>query len=140
VIQRLHVYPTINIPAEEFDIAEWAFDSHFWVENPAGYYICKRCNMLHTSMQAIHKDYQLCSKNPALIKLMGNQIKLDLIKPASLNFLSIIPSHIISSVMYSTRWFRCWVFKGCLSFKDRLEILYSQGYFNGVHDTIEANK
>lgn len=52
---------------EDHEIAEWAWNSHYWVKD-FGRYECAWCGMYHSSTKArgIDKDFPLCRKNYAV--------------------------------------------------------------------------
>jgi hypothetical protein len=52
-------------------IAEWAWNSHWWVEYCSGYYKCKWCGTACSSLTGITKDFPLCKENPAIKKLLS---------------------------------------------------------------------
>ena len=58
-----------------FAIAEWIWNSHSWIEEPAGYFNCEWCNATTTNMQAIRHDAPLCRENPAVISSMDRRCK-----------------------------------------------------------------
>ena len=75
MIKRFHI-PIINEKAEEnFELAQWAWDSHCWVEYSPGYCKCKWCDSHHTSETIITKDYPICQKNEIVNKIQKEQIK-----------------------------------------------------------------
>ena len=51
----------------DHQIAEWAFDSHNWVETSPAWYECQWCRIIHLANH-IDKDFPLCKQNPALRK------------------------------------------------------------------------
>lgn len=57
---------------ENLELADWAWNSHFWIEEYKGYYKCKWCDRLCTSTEAITVDFPLCVKNPCLIKFKNS--------------------------------------------------------------------
>lgn len=62
---------------EDYELANWAWNSHWWVEYAPGYCRCKWCKALHTSEQGINKDFPLCNENPAIKKFLkeGGYVK-----------------------------------------------------------------
>lgn len=52
-------------------IAQWVFDSHFWIEEYPGYYTCDWCGYGRTSLMPITKDDRPCPENPVIRKLLG---------------------------------------------------------------------
>jgi len=65
-IKRINVYRVPDIEQEDLTIAEWAFDSHYWVEENSGYFKCKWCGRQHTNTMVIMAGYPLCSENPSV--------------------------------------------------------------------------
>ena len=59
---------------ENSSLAEWAFQSHYWIEKAVGYYECKWCKRMHTSVQGINKEFPLCLEN-LVLKKRNNQMK-----------------------------------------------------------------
>ena len=53
--------------AEKFALAEWIWNSHSWIEQPAGYFNCEWCMKTTTNTQAISSTDKVCLKNPALL-------------------------------------------------------------------------
>jgi hypothetical protein len=53
-------------------IAEWVWNSHWWVEYCSGYYKCKWCGISCSSLTGITKDSPLCKENPAIKKLLSS--------------------------------------------------------------------
>jgi len=53
----------------DHQIAEWAFDSHYWIETSPACYECQWCRITHIA-NCIDKYFPLCKENPALQKLM----------------------------------------------------------------------
>jgi len=51
-------------------IAEWAWNSHWWVEYCSGYYKCKWCGISCSSLTGITEDFPLCKENPAIKRLL----------------------------------------------------------------------
>lgn len=52
-------------------IAEWVWNSHWWVEYCSRYYKCKWCGISCSSLTGITKDFPLCKENPAIKKLLS---------------------------------------------------------------------
>jgi len=57
MIKNLNPFVLSETQEEDSEIAEWAFQSHYWVEEYAGYYKCKWCNTTHSGMMGITKDF-----------------------------------------------------------------------------------
>lgn len=55
---------------EFIEIANWAWNSHWWVEYSPGYCKCKWCGRDHTSEMGIDKDFPLCEENYAIKKIL----------------------------------------------------------------------
>ena len=54
----------------EMKIAQWAWDSHYWIEDKKGYYHCKWCGDTWTSEMGLNEKYNnLCKGNPLIKKL-----------------------------------------------------------------------
>lgn len=51
-------------------LADWIFNSHYWIEDYPGYYKCDWCGVSKTSMMSVTKDDPLCPENPAIKKLL----------------------------------------------------------------------
>jgi hypothetical protein len=63
----------VRLPETEFlksEVAEWAWNSHMWVEYERGYYKCKWCGAVCGTEVSIGEDYMLCRKNPFIKKLL----------------------------------------------------------------------
>lgn len=66
MLQRFRI-PTITEEDKiNISLANWAWDSHNWVEYSPGYCKCKWCERIHTSEMGIGIDFPLCEKNPIL--------------------------------------------------------------------------
>ena len=59
---------------QDIFISNWIWHSHNWVEDAPGYCECIWCGKIYTSQMSVQSTDELCSKNPAIIKLR-NQIK-----------------------------------------------------------------
>ena len=66
-----------NLPQPKYEeslkmkIAQWAWDSHYWVEDEKGYYHCEWCGAGWTSEMGLDEKYNyLCKKNPLIKKLI----------------------------------------------------------------------
>jgi hypothetical protein len=51
---------------KDINLANWAWDSHSWIEYYPGYYKCEWCGLLCTSLTPITKDYPICKSNPII--------------------------------------------------------------------------
>ena len=69
MIERLNPFVLSKESQENMELAEWIWQSHYWIEFRSGYYECKWCHKTHTSSMGISKDAPLCEKNPAVIKV-----------------------------------------------------------------------
>lgn len=50
---------------EKMTWAEWAWQSHYWIETYPGYFECKLCKSRTTNVQGISFDtVRLCPENP----------------------------------------------------------------------------
>ncbi len=59
----------INLTEKEDEnrgLANWAFDSHYWIEYYQGYFECKWCKKKSTSAQGINIEFPLCLENPII--------------------------------------------------------------------------
>lgn len=54
----------------ELLLAEWAFDSHYWIEHPKKYYRCRWCERTHAKGQLVDKNFPLCPENPKIKNLI----------------------------------------------------------------------
>lgn len=71
MIKRLNPFILSEQQEEDGSIAEWAFQSHYWIEKMAGCFVCKWCEAVHyPSTYGITKDFPLCPKNYAVMKLI----------------------------------------------------------------------
>lgn len=75
MITKLKPYLYSEDDEEKFQLAEWIWNSHWWVEDPAGYYVCKWCGRHHTSTMPIFSTDTLCLENPAIKKLKDGKEK-----------------------------------------------------------------
>jgi hypothetical protein len=55
---------------EKMNLAEWIWQSHSWIEDIPGYFRCEWCETCHTAYSGINSENLLCTKNPAVIKLI----------------------------------------------------------------------
>jgi hypothetical protein len=69
MLKRLKPYVVSEEDEVQHKLAEWIFDSHNWVEEYAGYYICAWCGVFQTSTSYITPDMPLCSGNPAVKRI-----------------------------------------------------------------------
>lgn len=51
---------------EEYELAQWVWNSHYWIEYAPGMYRCKWCEFTHTGHLPAGKNYPLCPCNPAI--------------------------------------------------------------------------
>jgi len=70
MLDRLNIVKLPKGSREDWELADWAWESHWWVETYEGYFTCKRCNKHHTSMMGIDKNYPLCKENYVIKKLL----------------------------------------------------------------------
>jgi hypothetical protein len=70
MIKRLNPFNITEERASDMALADWSFNSHFWIEESIGYFVCSKCGARHTSIQPITKDYPLCMGNPRLKDLL----------------------------------------------------------------------
>ena len=66
-----------NLPQQEYkkslkmEIAQWAWESHYWIEFSKGYWRCKWCKANWTSEMGLDDKYNhLCKGNPLIKKLL----------------------------------------------------------------------
>lgn len=82
MLKRIDPYPydenMSDADAEKFALAEWIWNSHSWVEEPAGYFKCEWCHKDTTNTQAIRPDAPLCPMNPAVLTLGGSRSTSDI--------------------------------------------------------------
>lgn len=72
---RPNDYQLSDEDIEEHSWAEWAFQSHNWIEEYSGYFRCKLCGVRHTNCTGIAFDtINLCLKNPILKKMHERNI------------------------------------------------------------------
>lgn len=71
----------VNMTEEEYrvhrEVSEWAFNSHYWVEELPNFLKCKWCKRVHGSLGKVEMDYPLCTKNPALKKLLEKVVDVE---------------------------------------------------------------
>jgi hypothetical protein len=63
----------VRLPPTDFlkdEVAEWAWNSHMWVEHPRGHYKCEWCGAMSGAEVSIGEDYMLCQMNPFIKKLL----------------------------------------------------------------------
>ena len=79
MIKRFPTHETnsaTNMSSEEISIslalADWAWDSHNWVEYQPGYYQCQWCTCQHTSSQGVSENFRICRGNRIVKKLMAD--------------------------------------------------------------------
>jgi len=58
---------------EKIDLANWIWNSHNWIEEVPGYYKCTWCNSGASSYLQINVEAELCSKNPAVMRLKSQE-------------------------------------------------------------------
>ena len=71
MLDRLDSIKISEKSREDMAVANWAWESHWWVEYIAGYYKCKLCGANSTSVTGITKDFPLCKENYAVKKLLA---------------------------------------------------------------------
>lgn len=72
MIKRREVYKINEQDQKDHELAEWAFQSHSWIETAPGYFECEWCKAFITSLTHISKDFGLCEENPCIKKLIEN--------------------------------------------------------------------
>lgn len=70
MIKRLSPFILNEQQEEDRALAEWIFNSHWWIETSPGYYNCKWCTEFHNSSMGISKEQRLCEANPSVIKFL----------------------------------------------------------------------
>jgi hypothetical protein len=70
MLKRIDPYKLDEKQIELGELANWAWDSHSWVEYYPGYYKCEWCQRQHTSVQSVSKEYPLCLLNPCIMAIM----------------------------------------------------------------------
>lgn len=73
MIKRCGIIPESKESKEARELAQWAWDSHYWIENRPGYAQCKWCKKIHTSEMPVDMSYPLCSENP-ILKRVADEI------------------------------------------------------------------
>lgn len=66
MIDRFRIQNITEKDQELLALADWAWNSHWWVEYSPGYCECKWCGAQHTSQMGIASDFPLCKNNPAV--------------------------------------------------------------------------
>lgn len=74
MIDRYDILTISEKQQELFDIANWAWNSHYWVEYHPGYCECKWCGNKHTSEMGITHKFPLCKENPAIKTFIEKEI------------------------------------------------------------------
>lgn len=73
MIKRSPVF-SVNEPTDlDKSMAQWIFDSHYWIENGAGYYQCEWCGKVHTHYSMITKNDELCNGNVKIVELKNDK-------------------------------------------------------------------
>ena len=75
VIKRVEPFKMNDIDEEDIEIAKWAFNSHSWVEEVAGYFTCKWCGRKHANTMAIMRGYPLCPENSYIKNYVMQAVK-----------------------------------------------------------------
>lgn len=70
MLKQAEPYLMTEDQKEKMDMANWIWNSHFWVEEPRGYFQCKWCSRNHTSTMPISADDHLCIENPKVNELL----------------------------------------------------------------------
>ena len=73
MIDRIELTTSNEASKENIEISNWAWNSHWWVEDYPGYCRCKWCKATHTSTTGINKDFPLCSENYAIKALLKKE-------------------------------------------------------------------
>ena len=66
MIKRLPYVKFSEEDEEKMALADWVWNSHYWIEYQHGYGKCKYCDKIYTSEMPIDADFPLCEKNPVL--------------------------------------------------------------------------
>ena len=70
MIEKFKIQKLTDQQQELLSIADWAWNSHWWIEHSPGYCKCKWCGQQYTSEIGINSNYPLCKKNPAIQKFI----------------------------------------------------------------------
>jgi len=73
MVERIDPFVLTEAQREDSSIAQWAWDSHYWIEYHPGYFECKWCKTIHYSSMGITKDFPLCPGNYAIKKLLDGR-------------------------------------------------------------------
>ncbi|MFW9951739.1 MAG: hypothetical protein ACFFKA_16610 [Candidatus Thorarchaeota archaeon] len=66
---KKEIYTFSDEDKEKMAWAEWAWQSHYWIETYPNYYECKLCKTRHNGMQGIgFETARLCPENPIFKK------------------------------------------------------------------------
>ena len=74
MIKRIKPFKINEEQKINMEIAEWAWQSHYWIESYPGYAQCKWCDRYHTSEMGIDRDFPLCPQNYAIKKYIDRKI------------------------------------------------------------------
>ena len=77
MLERLKPYVISEKAEEQAEFINWVWNSHYWKEYYPGYFQCKWCERVHTSVTGITVEYPMCMKNPVIIKLLALAIDAD---------------------------------------------------------------
>ena len=73
MIDRFEIINNKEEVREFIELANWVYNSHWWVELRPGYCECKWCGRKHSSEMGVNIDFPLCKGNPAIKKQLGEQ-------------------------------------------------------------------
>lgn len=74
MIERFEILKISNEQKELLSLADWAWNSHYWIEEYPGYCKCKWCGKNHTSEMSINWKFPICRKNPAIKNFISERM------------------------------------------------------------------
>lgn len=69
--RRVRKRPSYTIEELKEQIAQWAYNSHYWDEETLYHFRCRWCDHAHSPEDIINANYPLCPKNPRLQTFIG---------------------------------------------------------------------
>ena len=81
MIKRLSLYNIASIDSHDIELANWVWNSHYWIEEAPGYFKCAWCNMHQASGQGITSDYPMCRNNPKIRKMLEKEVHYNAYRP-----------------------------------------------------------
>ena len=73
MLKRLPVTRWDGFDEEKCELANWIWNSHSWVEESPGYFVCKWCKGVSSGYTPITTDDNLCRENSAVKRLRDQQ-------------------------------------------------------------------